>query len=199
MSSDLTLWEKKKKEKMREMMYAARDLFEKKGYDNTSVKEICDEAVISRATFFNYFGSKDGLIKALMQDDIEVLQETTEDEFSRTDDPVGAFVMAVDMILEAILDFPECGRVSTQYTLLDEGFIDEKNGYLSVMDRFLAIAYERGIFRDDLTEEEVLFIMKGCYYNAILDSSIEDKAERRAYTKRILLEVIEKLKRQILD
>lgn len=42
---------------------AAIRLFDERGYDDTSVEEICAEAEVGRATFFRYFETKSGLIR----------------------------------------------------------------------------------------------------------------------------------------
>ena len=38
-----------------------------KGYDATSVREICEAAGITKPTLYHFFGSKDGVLKALVQ------------------------------------------------------------------------------------------------------------------------------------
>jgi len=49
-----------KKAKIRQaIIQAAADLFEKQGFENTSVDEIAAEAEISRSTFYRYFATKE--------------------------------------------------------------------------------------------------------------------------------------------
>ena len=43
----------------RDLQCAAIGLVEHRGYENTSVEDVCEEAEVSRSTFFRYFGSKD--------------------------------------------------------------------------------------------------------------------------------------------
>jgi AcrR family transcriptional regulator len=43
------------------------DLFAIKGYDATSVREICESAGITKPTLYHFFGSKDGVLQALVQ------------------------------------------------------------------------------------------------------------------------------------
>jgi TetR/AcrR family transcriptional regulator len=44
----------------------ALDLFAVKGYDATSVREICEAAGITKPTLYYFFGSKDGVFQALV-------------------------------------------------------------------------------------------------------------------------------------
>jgi TetR/AcrR family transcriptional regulator len=43
------------------------DLFSKKGYDATSVREICEGAEITKPTLYHFYGSKEGVYQALVE------------------------------------------------------------------------------------------------------------------------------------
>jgi AcrR family transcriptional regulator len=45
----------------------AMDLFAKQGYDAVGVQEIVDAAGITKPTLYHYFGSKNGLLQALLE------------------------------------------------------------------------------------------------------------------------------------
>jgi AcrR family transcriptional regulator len=47
-------------------MSTALELFAVKGYDATSVREICAAAGITRPTLYHFYGSKDGVLRALI-------------------------------------------------------------------------------------------------------------------------------------
>jgi TetR/AcrR family transcriptional regulator len=48
------------------ILSTALDLFAVKGYDATSVREICEAAGITKPTLYHFFGSKDGVFQALV-------------------------------------------------------------------------------------------------------------------------------------
>jgi AcrR family transcriptional regulator len=48
------------------ILSTALDLFAVKGYDATAVREICEAAGITKPTLYHFFGSKDGVLQALM-------------------------------------------------------------------------------------------------------------------------------------
>ena len=48
------------------ILSTALDLFAIKGYDATSVREICEAAGITKPTLYHFFGSKDGVLQALV-------------------------------------------------------------------------------------------------------------------------------------
>src|SRR5688500_14794894 len=48
------------------ILSTALDLFAIKGYDATAVREICEAAGITKPTLYHFFGSKDGVLQALV-------------------------------------------------------------------------------------------------------------------------------------
>jgi AcrR family transcriptional regulator len=56
------LRERKRQQTRQQLIGAAMRLFEKKGYDQTTVAEIAYAAGVSTKTFFNYFASKDEVL-----------------------------------------------------------------------------------------------------------------------------------------
>lgn len=60
------LRERQKSRRRREILDAAKTLFETNGYDATTMARIAEMAEVSTPTVFNYFGSKDELIVAMV-------------------------------------------------------------------------------------------------------------------------------------
>lgn len=54
---------------------SALALFAERGYDATSVREICDAAGITKPTLYHFFGSKEGLYRAIVGGPLERLHE----------------------------------------------------------------------------------------------------------------------------
>ena len=48
------------------ILTTALDLFAVRGYDATSVREICEAAAITKPTLYYFFGNKDGVLRALV-------------------------------------------------------------------------------------------------------------------------------------
>lgn len=57
--------EKRKDEKRKSIVHAAIKVFSEKGYNDTSIKNITDEAQVSVGTFYSYFTSKEDIILRL--------------------------------------------------------------------------------------------------------------------------------------
>jgi AcrR family transcriptional regulator len=59
---EVTLQEKKQQVVRNAIWEAATDLFDEKGYDETTIEEIAERAGVSRRSFFRYFSSKSDLM-----------------------------------------------------------------------------------------------------------------------------------------
>ena len=53
------------------ILATALDLFAVKGYDATAVREICEAAGITKPTLYHFYGSKDGVLRALVSTGFE--------------------------------------------------------------------------------------------------------------------------------
>jgi len=56
------------------ILQKALALFSEKGYDATSVREICEAAGITKPTLYHFYGSKEGVYQALVQGALERFQ-----------------------------------------------------------------------------------------------------------------------------
>jgi AcrR family transcriptional regulator len=65
----------RKKERTRQdLLRAAVELFDEKGYEHTTVDDIVDRAEYSRSTFFRYFGSKEEVVIGHPLDALDTLR-----------------------------------------------------------------------------------------------------------------------------
>jgi len=66
------LREKKKSEMKDRIFSAAVDLFNEKGFSNTSIHDIAENSNLAVGTLYNYFPSKNDLLLEIMQDEMEI-------------------------------------------------------------------------------------------------------------------------------
>jgi TetR/AcrR family transcriptional regulator len=63
----------------------ALELFTDRGYEATGVQEIAERAGITKPTLYHYFGSKRGLLEALLEQNFSVLEQAVQEaaEYAR--------------------------------------------------------------------------------------------------------------------
>lgn len=71
----MTLRERKKAETRATILRVANGLFREKGFDETTVEEICVAALVSKRTLFRYFGDKEGLVFPNRQERLEAFRQ----------------------------------------------------------------------------------------------------------------------------
>ena len=80
----------KSKEKI---IYAAFELFSTLGYWSTSVSKIAKEAGISKGLMYNYFTSKEHLLKAVIAKIVDIIQDIfTVDEYANPEEKMRQFL-----------------------------------------------------------------------------------------------------------
>lgn len=72
----------------RALLSAARQLIHEKGVDTATMQEITEIADVGVGTMYNYFKSKDDLIRQIVQDDMDHLVEWTLKSIEPSFDPV---------------------------------------------------------------------------------------------------------------
>lgn len=80
----------------REILVAARELFVKKGYEQTSVNDILKIVDIAKGTFYYYFSSKEEVLEAIILDIVEEGARRAENVLKDTSIPlVNRIMMAI--------------------------------------------------------------------------------------------------------
>lgn len=118
---ELSLTEKKKAMSMDKIVHDSLHYFEENGYYNTSVEMLCEKAMISRTTFFNYFGSKEKLIKLIMEDGLKDLREMVEGlDIDEEEDPKECFMKVILFQMEAVRKYKNTTFVYYRMLMEDE-------------------------------------------------------------------------------
>jgi AcrR family transcriptional regulator len=168
--------ERKKRNQKFTIIRAAQPLFEEKGYDETSVSEIADAADISYATFFNYFPTKDDLLRAIAHVEYEDLAEVVNLRFS-PEDSVETILLGT--LKEWLEDSLKNRKISAR--LLEIVMKDHEAPYIGEIERLfidlVRLVVERGEFKED-TDPEVIGCLICGLRQEIFIFDMEDLIER---------------------
>lgn len=100
-------------ETSRRLLAAARKAFFLNGYHGTSMDLLCAEVGLTRGALYHHFGSKEGLLEAVIIQLDKELGESIAVEWSRYKDPWQALLAACEFSLKAALN-PEVKKLYHQ-------------------------------------------------------------------------------------
>lgn len=129
-------------------------LLKEEGYENLTVRNICERAEISTGSFYHFYKTKDDLMS-------EFLHRTEwEDDMENADDIVEyiihGYVSLIDVYETLGMNF-----VSSYYTATNQSFnvyTREVGGYVSdYIRKHLMTARDQGYIRDDVSIDKIIY------------------------------------------
>lgn len=168
-----------KKEKILE---AAEELFAEKGYEGTSVRDIAQKADVNIAMISYYFGSKEKLLEALIEENSEyttgILKEIST---SKTLDPWQKLDSMVDHYVDRIIGkYKYHNIMSRQISLIQDKHLQEKMVAIKMKNRgvvhdLILNGQKAGLFRK-VDVELTLASMIGTISQATMSRAFYTKA-----------------------
>jgi len=131
-----------RKSARRKIMEAGLEFFATEGYHLTSISKIAKRAGVSKGLMYNYFDSKETLLREIMLDGLETL--TTEFDPNRdgvlTNQELIHFMRESIKMVKAHPDYWKLYFVvmyqSPATTLFHDELMSAVNGYLSILERY---------------------------------------------------------------
>lgn len=173
-----SLAQKKKERNMKIVLHDALHYFEKNGYDNTTVEQLCEEAMISPSTFFNYFGSKEKIIELIMQEGIDEYREFCETERTESGNLIESIEKCIDFEIKATMKYPNIITVFHRLTLQSEVFRKMEEEYNWISADLIHAAFEANGKSCPLSRQ-VLADLIGGYFAIPVMTSPSDQWETR--------------------
>jgi AcrR family transcriptional regulator len=90
-----------------EILAAATDIFERRGYPGTDLQVVADRLGLGKGTVYRYFPTKEALFLAAADRGMRLLQERTEREARKAVDPLERIVRATHAYLSFFDEHPE--------------------------------------------------------------------------------------------
>jgi AcrR family transcriptional regulator len=161
--------ERERRQHEEEILQAARDLFARKGYYNTTLEEIAHHAQFGKGTIYNYFSSKEdlffGILMGLLDTGIHIAEESMALSGTARD-KLTAYAKAVLSYSEKnanLLQMVE--REATQWNLLED-----KSRLSSVQERIHKIWKTISIPLDEAVHAEQVKDLDTMHLAAIFDT-----------------------------
>lgn len=176
----------------KKLFQAALQLMENKGYDNFTVREVCQAAGTSTGNFYNYFNSKDQILSFYYEmagNDFEVYVRSQEQKQNPMDKIVSFYTWYAKYTSDFGLDFCRSFFSSHNKSLNTEKIY---NRVMEITFVYVQEADKEGIFYlDGRTCEEVTKDMCVVVKGAIMDWCVYDgNYDLPQYVQRLLTNFI---------
>lgn len=159
-------YERRTELKKNKLRAAALELFCAYGTDKTSINEIADKAGVAPASIYNYFGSKEGLMKDmtanLLEEGWQARKELWESDLPFPELIKRSVSMGYDFIdhidletLRVLLTDPEIKKLMDDYY---------KHRYSDIVNQFIEKGRGEGYIRSDLSIEAATIYLKMFQY-----------------------------------
>lgn len=162
MSSDiekepLSRQQKKSKETKARIFHAAKTILQKQGYDQLSIKNICDEAGVSNGSFYHHFKTKDDLLSYYIEEQPSInpdLLDTPEDADEAKIGIIHVYLNYAQYCRELGVEF-----MSNYYTprnqALNPTILTERPYPILTVENYLRKAIDTGIIAPKISLDEI--------------------------------------------
>lgn len=150
-----------------EILRASRQLFTKKGYDETMMIDIADRAGVSKATVYNYFPNKESLLVGTIDDTTKMLREELQSEKCKDLNAEEKLRLAIELLVSYQMKYPSLARRITYLnsdqtsTLYDCG-----KDMIQIFYDLVTECQETGIYKKDENIERIVDGVLGLYFTA---------------------------------
>ncbi len=156
--------EKRNKRKVR-ILKASEDFFLTEGFNATSMKQIADKADLAVGTLYNYFKSKNDILLAIMEDEMNTVI-TEFPEYDIHDDPESVTAAYLNLITEMFMKFGTnvwkevFGALLSSDDHMSKGYSLDMQ-LIAEITEVLTFFKENGKIRDTIDAAESAYLLYG--------------------------------------
>lgn len=145
--------EKRKRETRREIIRIAMELFQRQGFQSTTMDQIANKADIARKTLYNHFPVKEAIVDAYVRDQSIELAKTNLQSLDRYPDTASRLLAALDTAYAWVETNPELTGICLGYRMKNMWCGDKcenwETGTKGLMTEILRRGQQAGEIRTD--------------------------------------------------
>ena len=130
---------------------AAWELFYQNGFENTTIDDIIERSATSKGSFYHYFSSKDNLLGSLSE-----LDQSMDEELDPIDKLLfinrELFLMIENTVSVSLLSKLFASQLGSNG---ERGLLNPDRTYYKLLRRLVIEGKEKGLFRDDLSVNDI--------------------------------------------
>ena len=161
-----------------QILKASRRLFKEKGYEKTMIDDVADKAEISKATLYNYFPNKEGLLEGTMEEEIDAFMKYTNSikDMGSIDERIRKALKF--LILDSIAFIGVSRRILFLNACVESPMYGKANDVKEVFAVMTEQAKAEKIFKKEIPTKDIVDLLMGVYLNAQFQwADIEDISE----------------------
>jgi AcrR family transcriptional regulator len=169
------LREEKKERLKRDIYRTAVKLFREKGYEETRIEDVTRRLRVSRATFFNYYPSKDSILHQIAEEAVRFYKKRLEEEIATqasAREKIHHLLEGMGKEIEADKRFYQAVFLEImrgQMGLVGGQVLMEKSTISNLTASIISQGQEQGEIRSDYPAQQLAEILVGTYNNVILN------------------------------
>ncbi len=155
-----------------QLLDAARRVFARRGYQETSLQDLLEEAGVARGTFYQHFSGKQGVFEALVGDFLDALGAAlVRIDVASPTPPTVQLMANIDRILTLVYGNADLTRIFLHEAAgldreLDDKLAEFDDRVLDMMTRSLKTGVDLGIVRPGPLHLRAVFVL-GAFKEAI--------------------------------
>ena len=154
--AELSRQQRKSRETKEKIFQAAKRILQKKGYEELSIKNICEEAGVSNGSFYHHFKTKDDLLSYYIEDQPSInpdLLETPKDIEEAKRGIIRVYMNYVKYCRELGVEFMS-GYYDTKNQALNAAVRSERPYPIVTVQTYVEKAIDAGVLRLNVEIDE---------------------------------------------
>lgn len=169
MVTELSRVQRRQKQTRERIFRVAMELFQKKGFEQTTVSEITEAADIGKGTFFTYFPTKEAIFRQPGEMAIEAMTIAAQEGLEK-DKPLAK---TLKNVLTAFAEWHEANKALTRqmskssFMLSTDESASNKGRLLSLLMQLITTGQKNGEFNKKLDPQDAATVLAGMYFTVI--------------------------------
>jgi AcrR family transcriptional regulator len=169
MVTELSRVQRRQKQTRERIFRVAMELFQKKGFEQTTVSEITEAADIGKGTFFTYFPTKEAIFRQPGEMAMEAMTIAAQEGL----DKGKPLASTLKNVLTAFAEWHEANKVLTRqmskssFMLSTDDSSSNKGRLLSLLMQLITMGQNNGEFNKKLDPQDAATVLAGIYFTVI--------------------------------
>jgi len=178
------------------LLAAAQELFYKEGINTVGIDRVIEHAGVAKASLYDCFGSKEGLVRAYLTGRHEARQKRLQQRLAQYDNPRDRLLAVFDVMAEVAVesDFGGCAfiRASAEARAGSSvrGVCDESRSWIRAL--FTDLARDAGAVNPERVAAQLVLLYDGASVSAHMDHDPSAATSARAAAALMLDAAVER-------